>query len=81
MTKAIQIVTCEGLQDSTLDETYINVFKPHVETPYIQRIYKATPARLARVRALHHAGTLESRMIVCNWRYENYTNNPCQQDK
>jgi len=71
--KTIQIVTCEGLQDSTLDETYINVFKPHANTPYIQRIYKATPQRLNRIRSLTHVNNTAMRMTVCNWKYENYT--------
>ncbi len=72
--ETIQIVTCEGVQNSTLDETYIQVFKRHAEIPYIQRRYKATPARIRRIRAmLHHINTLESRMEVCIWRYEQYT--------
>lgn len=71
--ETIQIVTCEGIQNSTLDETYIQVFKRHAEIPYICRRYKVTPARIKRIRALNHIGNQESRMEVCVWRYENYT--------
>lgn len=71
--KTIQIVTCEGIQNSTLDEQYIQVFKPHTEIPYICRRYKVTQKRIERIRTLNHIGNLESRMEICVWRYENYT--------